>query len=1043
MKQIDKKEFLRSFTVRPNGALNIFLGAGASVQAGIPTAGMLIWQFKRILYCQANNIKEEKFKDLESERNQNTIQSYFDLKGGYPERHSQEEYSSYFEHCFPKSIDRKYFMQKIVEGRNPSIGHKCLGALFDCKKVDHIWTTNFDELVENGIKSVNNASSFEVISVDNQCQLANLNNYPRVIKLHGDYRYDKLQNTTDELKTLEKDLHKYFMNVQSKTGLIVIGYGGNDQSIMSAFEQTLKADNPFPFGLYWCVRTGQKANKKVIELIENVHQKNKDKLAAFIEIDSFDEFFYDLYKTNNLTNDHIENIAKARFEKRKLFKAPQIGTSFTPIKLNAIKAKTYPKSVYSFKTDLKGGQDDWNKLREIIKGQPVFAALTKGNTVAFASVNDIKKLFSHTLKSEITTVDIDDNLIYRQESFYQGMLYDLIEHNLLNKFKLEKVSSNQFRKYSSKNYKLKTEELQKSKVKTSLSVYEAFEIQIEFHNKELFLIILPSIHIDDNSGLNTFEKQDTTNKIISNRRNPAVNNQINFWLGLLKNGSTNIEFSIDSFKIDLEGNFSSAGSLTSSYHIFKGAFISNEPKLSFHISDSNYKTVHPLKGLKNFGPLDYSFESKQTNQQAIKLGIITPISGMPRILKHLNELNNEISATTEKEYLIDYYPFSSIYKRYLDIPQNKDSKFLELVNETEVNKFNQLEFYDFLKRKIDYFYSVRGEFDVLVLYFPKGWTKFRELKNESVYFDLHDSIKLYCAKKNIKVQFIEDKSIDYLDPAKVKWWLSLALYVKANGIPWRNPVINESTAFIGLDFAIQKINNSHKYVLGSSQIFDSTGQGLRFLLQPIEHPIFIGKNPFMSKEDARRLILKLKEAYFRIDGNSKLGKLVVHKVLHYTNDEMTGISEALEGIENIELLQIQKYSKWRAIRGEVDRHTGKMKADPHNFPIQRGTVIQLDDFSFLLWTHGSVQDDDVAGRYMNYYQGKRGIPAPLLIRRFRGTDPIETTVRDILSLTKMNWNGGELYKTLPVTLDFSKRLSKYAKQAETLQAIPYDFRFFM
>ena len=212
-------------------------------------------------------------------------------------------------------------------------------------------------------------------------------------------------------------------------------------------------------------------------------------------------FFYDLYKTNNLTNDHIENIAKARFEKRKLFKAPQIGTSFTPIKLNAIKAKTYPKSVYSFKTDLKGGQDDWNKLREIIKGQPVFAALTKGNTVAFASVNDIKKLFSHTLKSEITTVDIGDNLIYMQESFYLGMLYDLIEHNLLNKFKLEKVSSNQFRKYSSKNYKLKTEELQKSKVKTSLSVYEAFEIQIEFHNKELFLIILPSIHIDDNSGL--------------------------------------------------------------------------------------------------------------------------------------------------------------------------------------------------------------------------------------------------------------------------------------------------------------------------------------------------------------------------------------------------------------------------------------------------------------------------------------------------------------------------------------------------------------
>lgn len=166
---------------------------------------------------------------------------------------------------------------------------------------------------------------------------------------------------------------------------------------------------------------------------------------------------------------------------------------------------------------------------------------------------------------------------------------------------------------------------------------------------------------------------------------------------------------------------------------------------------------------------------------------------------------------------------------------------MELVNEAEVNKLNHLEFYDFLKRKIDYFYTIRGEFDVLVLYFPKGWTKFRELKNDSVYFDLHDSIKLYCAKKNIKIQFVEDKSIDYLDPAKVKWWLSLGLYVKANGLPWRNVVVNESTAFVGLDFAVQRINNSNKYVLGSSQIFDSSGQGLRFLLQPIEHPVLLVK----------------------------------------------------------------------------------------------------------------------------------------------------------------------------------------------------------
>lgn len=1039
MRKIDKKVFLRSFAVRPNGALNFLLGAGASVQANIPAAGTLIWQFKRKLFCEANNVREEKFKDLESERNRNTIQSFFELQGGFPPLYHPDEYSFYFEKCYPNSIDRKAFIQRIVHGKNPSIGHKCLGVLFDTQKLNHIWTTNFDELIESGIKSVNNASNFETISPENIKQIDNLNKYQRVVKLHGDYRYDRLQNTSDELQALEKELHKYFVKVHLDSGLVVIGYSGNDKSVLDAFNETLNCENPFPYGLHWCVRKGQTPNQNLIDLIEKINQRSKEKLSGFVEIESFDDFLFELYVANGNTNAEIENIAKTRFETRKAFTSPQVSNNFTPIKLNGLKAKQYPKSVYSFKTDLEG----WKELRTLVAGQQIAAALSRGNTLAFASTDEIKKVFNGKIKSEIITVDIDDNVTYKQDSFFTSLLYDLIEINLISILKLNRVNTNTFKKYYATSCPVSPDELANYKIQTNTLIYEAVVIQIEFHNKELFLTLLPSIYIDEKSNLSQFDKQALTNKIISNRRNNSVNDKVNYWVSLFKNGNETILFFLDSFKIEFENNYSTVGIPVSKTHSFKGAFQTNEPKVDFHILDKNYQMSHPLKGLKTFGPLDYSFENNQTNQQTIKLGIISPQSGFARIIKHLNGLNEEIKAKSEADYLIDYLPFSSIYKRYLDIPNNKESKFVELINDAEILKLRQTAFYDFLKRKIDYFYTIRGEFDVLVFYFPESWVKYRELKNETTYFDLHDSIKLYCAKKNIKIQFIEDKSVNYFDPAKVRWWLSLGLYVKANGIPWRNQIVNDSTAFVGLDFAVQKINTQTKYVLGSSQIFDSSGQGLRFLLQPIEHPVFYGKNPFMSKEDARRLILKLKEAYFRIDGNSKLNKLVVHKVLHYTYDEMQGISEALDGVDNIELLQIQKYSNWRAIRGQRDNITNQVKKEVHNYPIQRGTVIQLDDFSFLLWTHGSVQDKDVAGTRRNYYQSGRGIPSPLLIRRFRGTDLIETTVREILSLTKMNWNGGELYKTLPVTLDFSKRLSRYAKQAETLQAIPYDFRFFM
>ncbi|OUQ07029.1 hypothetical protein B5E92_10040 [Erysipelatoclostridium sp. An15] len=51
---------------------------------------------------------------------------------------------------------------------------------------------------------------------------------------------------------------------------------------------------------------------------------------------------------------------------------------------------------------------------------------------------------------------------------------------------------------------------------------------------------------------------------------------------------------------------------------------------------------------------------------------------------------------------------------------------------------------------------------------------------------------------------------------------------------------------------------------------------------------------------------------------------------------------------------------------------------------------------------------------------------------------------EILMLTKMNWNSGDsLYKTLPVTLDFAKVLSRMSKQNEILFDKLYDFRYFM
>ena len=103
----------------------------------------------------------------------------------------------------------------------------------------------------------------------------------------------------------------------------------------------------------------------------------------------------------------------------------------------------------------------------------------------------------------------------------------------------------------------------------------------------------------------------------------------------------------------------------------------------------------------------------------------------------------------------------------------------------------------------------------------------------------------------------------------------------------------------------------------------------------------------------------------------------------------------------------------------------------------------MDRNSFLLWTHGCIIHPDLSGQ-LNYYKGGRGIPAPLLVRRFAGKASGDILAQEILMLTKMNWNSGDsLYKTLPVTLDFAKVLARMSKQDEAIFDKAYDFRFFM
>lgn len=551
-------------------------------------------------------------------------------------------------------------------------------------------------------------------------------------------------------------------------------------------------------------------------------------------------------------------------------------------------------------------------------------------------------------------------------------------------------------------------------------------------------MICPTVHIEYSRGLDLDENivNKLTNTISSNRWNNWYGKKVVFWFNLLKQRNASLSFGLGDFEIKLSKYFSTAPVKTlEDVYYFDSYYKIDEPMLYFHHYDEAKKSIHPLKGLKYYGSLDESFDSNGMGQ-SIQLAIITPDTGFELIKTHLESLLNSEYINTEKEYLIDYPGFDTVFKKRLVIPNSTNPENVITINSRDISNYKVMQFYDLMKSLIDKLALRSSGIDCVVIYIPKKWERFKEVKNENVYFDLHDSLKLYAIKKRLRLQFVEDRSIEYRDKAKVKWWLSLAIYVKSNGTPWKVKTDNTETAFVGLGYALKSIGKK-KVVLGSSQIFDGNGNGSRILLQPIEKPVFYNENPFMSKEDAFRLVTNIRNTYYKIDPIIGLKKLVLHKTTHFTRDEIEGICNALEGVDNIELLQIQEFNYWRALKLKRKEDVGH---EFDGFPIERGTIIQLDEFSFLLWTHGVVENTEINNKY---YQGKRGVPTPLLIKRFRGTDPIEMVANDILKLTKMNWNGAELYKKMPVTIEFSKKLSTMGKQLVDLGNYSYDFRYFI
>lgn len=295
--ELSSDDFARRFALRP-GQLMWLLGAGASVSAGIPSAWDMIWQFKQTLFVAQRKASPQSVADIGNPTIRALLDSHIASSKKLPSPGSPDEYASLFEATYPVERDRTTFIQAMISGAKLAYGHLALAALLKASHAQLIWTTNFDHLIEDACaRTYGTTGALSTVALDAPelaGQLIGAQKWPIAVKLHGDFRSRRLKNTTDELRQQDAVLRQQFVDACRRSGIVVAGYSGRDDSVMDALEAALDQPGSYPGGLFWLHRGDRPPLDRVSRLLQRAGDAGVE--CGLVRIESFDEMLRDLVR---------------------------------------------------------------------------------------------------------------------------------------------------------------------------------------------------------------------------------------------------------------------------------------------------------------------------------------------------------------------------------------------------------------------------------------------------------------------------------------------------------------------------------------------------------------------------------------------------------------------------------------------------------------------------------------------------------------------------------------------------------------------------
>ena len=296
-------DLVRFLSIRCDETPNysLLMGAGCSITSGIKSGTQLI-----------NDWKKEIIEYADDYDTSITSDEYFEKQNWFDERNP---YSSLFEKRYDLQRQRRAFVENELANKNPSIGYAYLVKLIENNYFNAIFTTNFDDLLNEAFYRFSNVRPVVCAHDSAITSITVTSKRPKIIKLHGDYLFEDIKSTLRETESLEGNMKNKFIEFSKDYGLIVVGYAGNDRSIMDILSFLLKKEEFFKNGIYWCIRKG---DENISDDLKKLLWKDK---VFFIQIEGFDELMAELNKRLNKGVLPIDNAILSSEHQIKLIKS--------------------------------------------------------------------------------------------------------------------------------------------------------------------------------------------------------------------------------------------------------------------------------------------------------------------------------------------------------------------------------------------------------------------------------------------------------------------------------------------------------------------------------------------------------------------------------------------------------------------------------------------------------------------------------------------------------------------------------------------------